>query len=327
MPVLPVREIAPGSAMIVEGKRRKLLAMSVQDGRNGRPTKLVCGPAPLHKTAAAVTLVLDGPEEVTAHPADRFEVELPAVRAIDLLSGLQSYPAKAFFIAHQVAGRLGAGEALRKPLRRGVRGLYRSSLMTIDVRPSTWDLWTASPAHERETSDWIEREFRSGIMVDVGAYCGTFALRHRRAFDHVVAFEASSANFKALVRNVALSNTGGRIMTVNAAATDRDGVETLYLSTEDTNSLVGSGRSESVRAVRLDDFFANGETIALLKIDVEGAEPKVLRGAERILTAGTTVLLEANGDAALREIESVLHPLGYRQLRQMDGRNFVFARG
>jgi len=47
----------------------------------------------------------------------------------------------------------------------------------------------------------------------------------------------------------------------------------------------------AVKTVALDDYFAPGQKIALLKIDVEGAELDVLKGAERILRESAPLLV------------------------------------
>jgi hypothetical protein len=71
-----------------------------------------------------------------------------------------------------------------------------------------------------------------------------------------------------------------------------------------------------VRAVTLDALWAeHGEPeLSAVKIDVEGAEPAVLRGATRLLEPWhPAVLIEANDDA-LRDVQTaLLEPLGYRR--------------
>jgi FkbM family methyltransferase len=67
-----------------------------------------------------------------------------------------------------------------------------------------------------------------------------------------------------------------------------------------------------VRVVALDDYFAGTERIALLKIDVEGAELDVFRGAERILKTSHPLLVFECENRHLRGhcVEDVFRYLG-----------------
>lgn len=79
----------------------------------------------------------------------------------------------------------------------------------------------------------------------------------------------------------------------------------------------GESASVPVRVVPLDDYFAAGEKISLLKIDVEGAELHVFKGAERILKTWSPLLVFECENRHLREgcVDDVfryLMSLGYR---------------
>ena len=85
--------------------------------------------------------------------------------------------------------------------------------------------------------------------------------------------------------------------------------------------IVGEDSGRTVRAVTLDGLWsAHGEPeISVVKIDVEGAEPAVLRGAQRLLERWhPTLLLEANSEAMRDTQAALLEPLGYTRT-QPDG--------
>jgi hypothetical protein len=72
----------------------------------------------------------------------------------------------------------------------------------------------------------------------------------------------------------------------------------------------------SVPTVALDDYFTTAERVALLKIDVEGAELAVLRGAERILRSdGPLLVFECENrhlpHGHVGDIFAILEGLGY----------------
>jgi len=128
-----------------------------------------------------------------------------------------------------------------------------------------------------------------GHLVDVGANLGYFSLLWTacKAGNTVTAFEASARNVELLKYNVAENHFDDRIevcakavgkvnceMEFDPGQVDQTGWGGLALS--------HSERSERVPVVRLDDALANVEQIALLKIDIEGADTWALTGAEKL---------------------------------------------
>jgi FkbM family methyltransferase len=192
--------------------------------------------------------------------------------------------------------------------------------------------------HEVRTG---ERELRlvpsllgsSGTFVDVGANTGIYsalALRHRR---WVVAFEPvpqEAVRLRLLV---------GRRGTVHQVAlSDRAGTATLYVPyagdqvVTTRSSLVQDAhpdlahRKLAVTAATLDSF--DLAHVALIKVDVEGHELAVLRGAAQTLARCRPNLLveveEPRSAGALQAVSSFLSSLGYagfwfdgRQLRPL----------
>ena len=119
---------------------------------------------------------------------------------------------------------------------------------------------------------------------------GALAMFGRKG--HVHAFEPSPLVFQLLRRNLSLN---GRLpITLNeAAVSDVDGGCTLFLAHQDYGhsgaSLVPGAIAQvgavTVKSITLDGYVAKlGDgRVGLLKMDCEGAEARVLAGAERIL--------------------------------------------
>jgi FkbM family methyltransferase len=126
------------------------------------------------------------------------------------------------------------------------------------------------------------------LFVDIGANAGVYTvLAAAVAGCRVIAAEPVTASYRAVAQNVALNGIGDRVdvrcVAVGAAAartrvtTDRDA----------TNRLLGddesyAGASETAEVVTLDDL-VGGQSPKLVKIDVEGGEHDVLRGASGTL--------------------------------------------
>jgi FkbM family methyltransferase len=91
-------------------------------------------------------------------------------------------------------------------------------------------------------------------------------------------------------------------VTVHAVAlSDRSGTATFYRADEDTRSSLSDATSTSastVTTVPLDDVLPEGYVPSLIKIDVEGAEGLVLRGAAGTLERSRPLVAFEHGSAA-----------------------------
>ena len=163
-----------------------------------------------------------------------------------------------------------------------------------------------------EQQGWFEDEIRflprvmpaEGLMIDIGAHHGLYALELAHAVPgaRVVAFEPAALAFEFLGRNVLGNRLADRISLAQVALSDR--AESRWLKTanhSELNRLIGVGapvapEDERVNATRLDDFLDRnvaGQEVALIKIDVQGDEAAVLRGAERLLQSGSPIVMFA----------------------------------
>ena len=146
--------------------------------------------------------------------------------------------------------------------------------------------------YEREvTKEWKPQT--GSVVVDVGSYMGKYSILASRVASKVLAIEAHPGNFELLRRNVRLTKSH-RVIPINAIITDHDGIDRLYESDHaSTHSVLprGRGKSEVVACYRLDSLLERlGVTqVDWVKIDVEGADLKVLRGMTQTLRDSATL--------------------------------------
>jgi len=122
----------------------------------------------------------------------------------------------------------------------------------------------------------------NSIVVDVGANIGWYTLISARIARQVHAFEPDPTAFSLLQKSV-ITNDLRNVILHPCCAMNYDGETELYLSrtgNKGNNSVVWhvSDHKIIVPCVRLDSIFPT-ETIDILKIDAEGAEPQILHGA------------------------------------------------
>jgi FkbM family methyltransferase len=141
------------------------------------------------------------------------------------------------------------------------------------------------------------------VFVDVGAYMGLYTVYACRRARRVLAVEPNPMALAYLKANVALNNCHNTIV-VPKAASDKRGVVKLRIPRParrghipTTASIVWSfeGALEiDVEADTLDNIVDDVglDSVDFIKIDVEGAEGLVVKGAERTLRKARAILIE-----------------------------------
>ena len=150
-------------------------------------------------------------------------------------------------------------------------------------------LYQIPEAYEPDLWRLLMAEVRRGdIVADVGASIGlyTLALASRVGADGLVySYEPDPESFGWLCRNVALNQLSERVRVFCCALGEKDG-SLGFAGGRGTESMVVLAEPQAtnqVQAVRLDSVFAH-DRLDILKIDVEGFEEKVLRGAAGLLS-------------------------------------------
>ena len=148
-----------------------------------------------------------------------------------------------------------------------------------DTRHGWWETVQALP-------------IRDGVIFDVGANVGVTSIWLAGIARQVFAFEPTPESQELMREQLALRRVAN-VELVPAAVSDASGTATLLLTTSSmTHSLARVEKKAPivgevmVETVTLDDFAsARGiEAIDLIKIDTEGFEPEVVRGARRLLS-------------------------------------------
>lgn len=140
------------------------------------------------------------------------------------------------------------------------------------------------------------------VILDVGASIGWFSLvLSTGARPRTYAFEPSPQTYRLLAGNVAL-NGRRNIVPVNMALDESGGRKPFFLykdCNQGRHSLIRAPKhvsSVEVDVVTLDDFMARngleGKPVKLIKIDTEGNELRILKGAEKTLPRVANLLSE-----------------------------------
>lgn len=160
------------------------------------------------------------------------------------------------------------------------------------------------------------------VLLDVGANDGMVTLPFAAHGWRCFAFEPQESCLRHIAE-ISEANGFDNVTTVRSVVTDEaaDAVE-FYVSdsswysslSRDMVARFEAPRAVSMPAVTIDAFVQeNALNVTFMKIDVEGAEAAVLRGALQTLDRDRPDLLVETSDAARREeVWRLLQPLGYR---------------
>ncbi|QYJ00060.1 FkbM family methyltransferase [Thalassovita mediterranea] len=188
--------------------------------------------------------------------------------------------------------------------------------------PEDKGIWTGN--YEPEFASRLAAEMRPGMVgYDIGAWHGYFTgIMLANGASKVVMFEPLPENRVRLVRMMD-SNPGFEMIIREEALGDRQGKATLA-QLEDTSMAKlsdspfepehNTGKKITVTLNTIDAMVAE-RTLPppdIIKIDVEGAEGMVLRGAEEtIASARPVILAEIHSGSLLQEVTSLLEQHNY----------------
>jgi FkbM family methyltransferase len=164
-------------------------------------------------------------------------------------------------------------------------------------------------SYERGIIEWaLELMDSATIFVDIGAHVGTYSLAFAQRCAAVHSFECSPKTFNYLCANIALRDLHAQITPHRYALGSKAGVVPYYEHSPDGggNSCHGFGRTSKtvdVEVRTLDSFHL--DNIGLIKIDVEGFEANVLKGAVETLPRNNYPRILFESWRPQREVEGI----------------------
>ena len=155
-----------------------------------------------------------------------------------------------------------------------------------------------------------------GVFVDIGANIGRYAVMQARKLHEgkVIAIEPMPKDFKILKKNISL-NRLKNIIPIEIACSDKKGNADFWLGAEGEGTahslfeIKNRSRKIRVKTDTLDNIIRDLKIkrVDLMKVDVEGAEPNVFRGAKKILGEyHPRIIFEALSSKKLKECRKEL---------------------
>lgn len=185
----------------------------------------------------------------------------------------------------------------------------------------------------QELLEKMKGEGKSGIFVDVGANVGMATFAAAVMGFRVFAFEPVVENLQSICNGIHFNRVADLVNVFEAATSDQLGNITFHklVGRLDNSAVSATGAKMAfksneeielkVRSIPLDEVIPEKETVLLLKIDVQGWEYHVLKGAKKLLSRKKGEapyliyeederLLQASNSSS-KEIRKFLGGLGY----------------
>lgn len=185
---------------------------------------------------------------------------------------------------------------------------------------------------EPEMLEWIE-EYGGGVFFDIGANIGIYSLFYTQVKKgNVYSFEPSVFNLRQLAKNISINKLSKRITVVSNPLSERTGIaQFINGSTDEGGALsafgveygydgkpINGSVNYSVLGFSMDDLFEKKvltEMPSLIKIDVDGIEHLILKGAIKTLRSQKlkSLFIEVNDDfkEQSQQVKAVLESVGF----------------
>ena len=145
-------------------------------------------------------------------------------------------------------------------------------------------------------------------VIDIGAWCGTWTKAIEPYARKVIAFEPDKTHFECLQRNCTI-NCDPRMEAVGSED------KFISLTVDDFTQAKRVDSAGKIKMVTVDSL--DIKAVDLIKIDVEGYEMEVIKGAEETLARTKFLMIELNNNtkkygSSNIEIEKKLQSMGFK---------------
>ncbi len=214
--------------------------------------------------------------------------------------------------------------------------IYKSSLGTFTTRKGTIDFMFANYAYEWNVKRFVLKHYRDyNVFFDIGANIGTYSIMMAKKGMKCFAFEPSLSNFDVMQKNIRLNGLENQIHSYCLGLGEHEHLGEFLFNPVNTGAshfkkegLKNTGIREELRIKPLDDIFKefelSPEDRVFMKIDVEGMEVEVIKGARNFLSSfkNLLIVMESKHSESL-EIRTVLDRLGHFEYWTVDQFNIA----
>ena len=184
---------------------------------------------------------------------------------------------------------------------------------------------------EPETLEWIDTFKKKSVFWDIGANIGLYSCYAvKRADCQVYAFEPSVFNLELLAKNVYLNSLSDKVAIISVPLFDSLDVRSFHMTSKEWGGALSNfGESVDHEGSPMSSIFKyktvgmsidqavsllNFEKPNYIKVDVDGIEHLILKGATDTLKSAESLLIEVNDNFVkrARDTEEYLTKAGFK---------------
>ncbi len=174
----------------------------------------------------------------------------------------------------------------RKSYSRGNR--IKTSMGIFDTRKSTLDFQYINYAYEIEIKHFIEKQSFE-VFFDIGACLGEYCIWLGKKGYRCMAFEPVFESYRMISKNILLNQVQDKVNAYNYGLGSKHSIEHFQLNFTNPGASkrvdVENEKTQNFEINAMDDVFEafglNKNTKVLMKIDVEGMEVDMIKGARK----------------------------------------------
>ena len=180
--------------------------------------------------------------------------------------------------------------------------------------------------HEPSDMAFVLHSLRPGdLFVDIGANIGSYTILASQAGARVVSFEPIPSTYTRLRQNIALNDVGHIVDARCQGVSSQEGTLIFTCNSDTTNHVVRDEDIEDIEKCKVPvttiDSSLQNQVPNIIKIDVEGHESEVLKGAAKTLQSPDlrAIIMETNGSGSAYGIKDedlvlLLESYGFRSV-------------
>ena len=174
----------------------------------------------------------------------------------------------------------------------------------------------------------VKKKIQNGYCLDIGANIGNHTLFFAKELGaKVISFEPVYETFRILKKNININCLDEQVEIYNVGVSTQKGKGCIYSYNYDNiggTSLAVGNDDADIDLIAIDEFISVDKQVSFMKIDVEGMELDVLKGAVELIKRCKPYIMLESFDKKFEDVKTFLEGLGYEYISLNKNADWLF---